>query len=137
MQQNTRVAAMLFCTAVYCPAAHLTQTAERAFDAYITNLKSRLAEQHAAPETYLAALDVNAPARTDREQQLRSGAVRIEPVNGGSWAISGGLMHHWRAAAFVPAADANQMLALLRDPSHLSRYYAPQVVSSRALSGRG
>lgn len=137
MRQNMRVAAILLWTAAYCPAARLTQPAERAFDAYITNLESRLAEQHTTAETYLAALAVEAPARTDREQQLRSGTVRIEPVNGGSWAISGGLMHHWRAAAFVPAADANQMLALLRDPSHLSRDYAPQVVSSRALSGRG
>src|SRR5690242_9137493 len=88
MRQNIRVAAILVWTAAYCPAARLTQPAERAFDAYITNLESRLAEQHTTAETYLAALGIDAPARTDREQQLRAGAVRIEPVNGGSWAIS-------------------------------------------------
>jgi hypothetical protein len=46
-------------------------------------------------------------------------------------------MHHWRAAALVPGATAAEILALLRDYDHLDRYYAPEVVSSRALRTEG
>jgi hypothetical protein len=73
----------------------------------------------------------------DAERELLAGAVMVEPVNGGSWEVNGGLIHHWRAAAFVPAASPKDMLALLRDYNNLSRYYAPEVVSSRALRGDG
>jgi len=99
----------------------------------VTALESRLARQHSSPETYLSALQGNSAAGV--EERLRAMPVRVEPVNGGTWPISGGLMHHWRAAAFVPGAEAGEMLALLRDPNHLARHYAPQVVSSRAVRG--
>jgi hypothetical protein len=68
---------------------------------------------------------------------LLAGSVRVEPVNGGSWPVSGGILHHWRAAALVPEASSQDMLALLRDYDHLARYYAPEVVFSRALTDGG
>jgi len=46
-------------------------------------------------------------------------------------------LHHWRGTAFVPDASAKKMLALLRDYNHLSRYYAPEVVSSQTLANNG
>ena len=130
-----RVAAILLGAVVYCQAARVSAPAEQAFNTYITNLEARLVGQHARPETYLAVL--HGEGRDDAERQLVSGGVRIEPVNGGSWQAGGALIHHWRAAAFVPGVTANQMLALLRDPNHLSRYYAPQVVSSHGHDGGG
>ncbi|HEV2688509.1 MAG TPA: hypothetical protein VGV35_08135 [Bryobacteraceae bacterium] len=132
-----RTAATFFVAALHCPAARLSPPAERAFTTYITNLEERLAGQHAGRDLYLAVLNGDAATRSDRERQLLSGGVRIEPVNGGTWEVSGGLMHHWRAATFVPGADAGQMLALLRDPNHLSRYYAPEVVSSHTVTADG
>lgn len=68
---------------------------------------------------------------------MLAGSVRVEPVNGGSWPVSGGILHHWRAAALVPEASSQDMLALLRDYDHLARYYAPEVVFSRALTDGG
>ena len=133
MGSKTRSVAGLLLLVAPCLAAHLTPPAERAFEAYVTALESRLARQHADPVTYLAALDT--PARTEVQRRLRSGEVRIEPVHGGTWESSGGLLHHWRAAAFVPDAAPGHMLALLRDSAHLSRYYAPEIVSSKATRG--
>ena len=136
VQQKLRVATWLLCGAACSPAAHLTAPAQQAFEAYVANVEKRLAGQHANPDTYLAVLSVEGPA-VDAERRLRSGAVRIEPVNGGTWEAGGALMHHWRATTFVPGVRAGEMLALLRDLNHLSRYYTPQIVSSRALAGKG
>ena len=61
----------------------------------------------------------------------------MEPVKGGTREVRGGLLHHWRGAAFVPGARASDMLALLRDYNYLSSYYAPEVESSRLLLDRG
>jgi hypothetical protein len=108
------------------PAAHLTQPAADAFGSYVINLEARLARARVATDP-----------RTDRASELLAGPVRIEPVNGGSWEVGGGLLHHWRAAALVPGAGLNDVLALLRDYSHLPRYYAPEVVSAQALTEGG
>jgi hypothetical protein len=48
-----------------------------------------------------------------------------------------GSLHHWRAAAFVPGATPRAMLGLARDYNHLAGYYAPEVLSSRALTDHG
>ena len=53
--------------------------------------------------------------------------MRVEPVNGGTHEVSGGLLHHWRGTAFVPGGKAKDMLALLRDYNHLATYYAPEL----------
>lgn len=99
-------------------AARPSRPAEHAFDNYIANLEARLASQPV-------------------ERELLASAVRIEPVNGGSWQVDGGLLHHWRGAAFVPAAGPKDMLALLNDYHHLASYYSPEVVSSHALAADG
>ncbi len=51
--------------------------------------------------------------------------------------MPGGLLLDWRADAFVPNATPDDTLALLRDYNHLSRFYSPQVESSRLLAGDG
>jgi hypothetical protein len=132
-----RAAAFFFLGSALSPAARLSPAASEAFDRYTAAVEVRLARQHAQPETYLAALPREPGLRVQVERQLRAGAVRIEPVHGGSWEINGGLLHHWRGVAFVPNASPEEMLQLLRDYDHLSQYYAPEVVSSHALSQRG
>jgi len=107
------------------PAPRLSRPADSAFKTYTADVEARLARQHAQPDTCVAM-----PAR-------EAGAVRVEPVNGGSWPVSGGLLHHWRAAALVPGAQPQDLLALLQDYNRLARYYAPEVVSSRALTVHG
>jgi hypothetical protein len=114
-------------------AAGLSQPAVQAFDRYITNVETRLAGQHADRDTYLVMRDPGASV-PDAERDRRPSAVRVEAVNGGSWGVNGGLLHHWRAGAFVPKASSRDLLALLRDYNNLSRYYAPEVVSSRLLA---
>jgi hypothetical protein len=115
-------------------AARLSPAAEQAFESYVVNLEARLARQHALPETYLAVLLADPH---QRNRQLSSVELHLEPVNGGTWQVGGALLHHWRGAALVPNAMPRDMLALLRDFNHLSERYAPQLVSSRALTDNG
>ena len=114
-------------------AAHLNPAACQSFAQYIDGVESRLARQHANPETYLAVLNVDPSERADTLKQLRSGSLLIESVSGGAREVPGGLLHHWRGAAFVPGAKSQDMQALLRDYNRLSFYYSPEVESSRAL----
>lgn len=125
VRSNSRAAAIAVLLPVLAPAARLTPHATAAFEAYVRGVEARLEIQHARSGTC-----VTEPDATDDK-------VRIEPVHGGTWQVNGGLLHHWRAAALVPGIGAADMLALLRDYNHLSRYYAPDVVSSRAISDNG
>jgi hypothetical protein len=137
MRLRIGLAAAFLMAADLCPAARLSPTTEHAFEDYVARFEAQLAKRHACPATYLAVLDLPPQEQAAAERQLRSGALIMEPVQGGTWTVSGGLLHHWRAAAFVPHATAQQMLAVLRDYNHLSTYYAPQVESSRALRDQG
>jgi hypothetical protein len=128
---------MALATTSNCLAAWLSPSAERSFESYVANLEARLARQHASPETYLAVLNTDAGQRNRSERQLTSDEVRVEAVNGGARQVGGALLHHWRAAAFVPGATPKDMLTLLRDFNHLSKRYAPEVVSSRTLKDNG
>ena len=107
---------ILLVTAAPSTAAHLTRPAECAFDTYIPDVEARLAKDHTICPGDLPC---------------------VVAVNGGSWPVPGGRLHHWRAAALVPGATAKHMLALLTDHDHLARYYGPEVVSSRTLRNDG
>jgi hypothetical protein len=137
MEPIFRTAAVILALTVPCSSARLGAPAQRAFDNYAAGVETRIAQQHASPDTYLATLNVAATDRADLDGQLRGGALHMEPVNGGTQEVSGGLLHHWRGAAFVAGAPASDMLALLRDYNHLSSYYAPEVESSHVISDRG
>ena len=132
-----RMLAIMLLLAARCPAAQLTLPAQQAFENYAAALEKRLAQQHASPDTYLAVFNLAGTEQADAERQLRSGSMRVEAVNDGTHEVSGGLLHHWRGAAFVPGGKAKDMLALLQDYNHLARYYAPEVESSHVLSDHG
>lgn len=137
MRLRMLAAATVLLLAAPCPAARLGSPAQLAFDDYTAALEKRLAQQHASPDTYLAVLNLGAAERTEVERELRSGDLRVEPVDGGTEEVSGGLLHHWRGAAFVPGGKAKDMLALLRDYNHLAVYYAPEVESSHITLDHG
>jgi len=120
-RSKLRMAAVLLAGCSISPAAVLTQSAQRAFENYA-----------AAVETSLAG-----PPSAAAGNPLLSGRVRVEPVHGGSWPVSGARLHDWRATAIVPGARAQDLLAVLRDYNHLARYYAPEVLASRSLTVSG
>lgn len=129
-----RTTAAILVLTVPCSSARLSGPAIRAYETYAASVEKRLIQQHIGFDTYLATLDVAAVDRAEIERQLRSGVLRVEPVNEGTRQVDGGLLHHWRGATFVPGARASGMLALLRDYNRLSTYYAPEVESSHLIA---
>jgi hypothetical protein len=134
---QNRITATFLLLAANCGAAHLSPSAERAYEIYVANVEARLAKQHARPETYLAALTAGTADRNRFERPSLSSDIQVEPLNGGTWQVPGALLHHWRGTAFVPGATPAEMLAVLRDFSHFPKHYAPQVVSARAMTDDG
>jgi len=135
MTMKTAVGLLL--GASFCSAAHLSPQADLAFRQYVTNVEARIAQQHASADTHLAMLNLDPGHRTSMERRLISGEIAVEPVNPANRDFRGALLHHWRAAAFVPDATPEGMLKLLRDYNHLSRYYAPEVAASHAITDDG
>lgn len=95
-------------------AAHLNPTAERAFERYAAQVEAQLGGAGRLAGT---------------------AGKGVEPVNGGSWRVTGGRLHHWRATALIPGTKPRDLLALLEDYDHLAKYYSPEVVFSRGLVG--
>jgi hypothetical protein len=120
-----------------CRAADLNPAAERAWQAYIAERELHVSQQHARAETYLATLNCDAQKRSSVETQLLSGYVLITDVTAGPIACNGALLHHWRAAAFVPNATALGMYRLLSAYDRYPSYYAPAIWSCRVLSKSG
>src|ERR1039458_10384736 len=90
MRLRMPTAAIMLLLAAPCPAAKLTLPAQQAFENYAAALEKRLAQQHASPDTYLAVFALAETERADAERQLRSGTMRVEPVNSGTHEVSGG-----------------------------------------------
>jgi len=116
---TARITAAILLITAQAAAARLSQAADRAFETYVESVEAGLADHHAGGSTNIAA------------------AVRVEPVNGGTREVNGGLLHHWRAAAFVPGASPEELLVILRDYDHLASYYAPAVVTSHSMVDDG
>jgi hypothetical protein len=131
-----RTAVIILALSVPCFSARLGAPAQQAFDTYTATVEKRLVQQHTKPLTYLASSS-STSLTPELLQQLRSGDLKMEPVEGGTWPVTGGLLHHWRGLAFVPGVRAAAMLSLLRDYDHLFTYYAPEVESSRLVAERG
>src|ERR1035438_7295622 len=130
MEPIFRTAAVILALTVPCSSARLGAPAQRAFENYAASVEARLNQQHSSPDTYLVTLNVAATDRADLDGQLRGGALHMEPVNGGTQEVSGGLLHHWRGAAFVAGARAGGKLGVLGGHKQLSPHFTPRGVSA-------
>jgi hypothetical protein len=103
-----------------------------AFNAYITTVESRLAQQHQSQDAFLAP--TGSDPQTDA--RLRRGELIIERIKP-SAATSGAMLHHWRGTAFVPGTHAADFERLMRDFDAYPRIFSPQVVRAKILAELG
>lgn len=105
--------------------AELQPATVQAFDSYI-----RAAEAAMNPPQGLMWVDRD-PARAG---QLRAGQVLSQPWGQrAETSISGGLVHDWVGAAFIPGATLDRTLALVQDYDRHQKIY-PEVIDSKLLS---
>ena len=102
-----------------------------AFNAYVSALESRLAQQQRSQNTFLAAV----ASEPQSDTRLRQGELIIEKLPPSSGAdLPEAMLHHWRGTAFVPGAKAADFERLMKDFNDYPRVYSPQVVQARVLA---
>lgn len=112
-------------------AAGPTRAATLAYDTYIGGIESRLAQQHRSSSSFLIP-------EPDRESRLRQGGPVLDRVTpGGTIALPGAMLHHWRGTAFVAGATTGQLEQLLKDFNAYPRHFAPQVLETQVLAANG
>ena len=97
-----------------------------AFNRYVTQVESRLQQQHRAGGSMLAP---------GNDARLRAGEFIHEEITPkGGQELPGALLHHWRGSCFVPGAYARQFEHIFNDYGSYARVYSPQVLRASAQS---
>lgn len=116
------------------PAAKPSAETLKAFDEYVAKAEERIRREESSAESFVTVL----PGPTaERQAALRRGEVIVDQRGPATAEIPGGLIHHWVGSAFIPRATMADVLAVVQDYDHLTRYYAPEVMTSRLLSRDG
>ncbi len=119
------------------PAAGLpSRAASRAFDEYAAKLEASIAREESAVESFVFVTRDSSGADA-REAALRRGEVFVEPKGQATVEVPGGMIHHWVGTVFIARATVEQVLGVVQDYDHLTRYYSPEVMNSRLISREG
>jgi hypothetical protein len=123
-----RTLALLVCAACTCTAAELKPEAVEAYDRYIRDVESRLANQN--PFLW-------ADASPERLQQVGQGQTVVAPWKGdGDTVLSGASIHDWVGTIFIPDVTLAKVLAVLQDYDHQKNIYR-DVPESKLLTRSG
>ncbi len=126
-------AALLVCGSLCSSVRALELKPEtlQAFDRYIAQTETRLDQSLQPGGTFLWTDEASG-----RAAKVRRGDLVVENRSGrDTIPVTGGLIHDWVGAVFVPGATLKTTLALMQDYDHHVDYYKPAVLASR-LTGR-
>lgn len=122
-----------------CSGILLAQQPEtsQGFDHYIAQAEARITQQRSEGNGFLKLDSLPSGQRSETLRRLQQGEVVIEKAANTPQEIPGGLIHDWQGWVFVPGVTVQQVVDLIRDYDHLTRYYSPDVLQSRLMSARG
>ena len=127
---------LLMCSSTGLATAQQKATTE-AFDHYLTTAETRIKQARGKSDSFLRVDALTAAHRTQKMARLRQGEVVIEKQNETPTEIPGGLIHDWVGTVLIPRVTVAQVLALIQDYDHSTRYYSPDVMQSRLVSHQG
>jgi hypothetical protein len=105
----------------------------KAFGAYIRAAEAKMEKSQAGGSVFLWSNEC-----PDRARQVREGQIVAEFWYGkGPAKVPNGLIHDWIGAAFVPATNLKETLALIQDYDNHKNIYKPEVIDSKLISRRG
>jgi len=108
------------------------QTVE-AFDEYIREIEAEMEQMPHGTSPFLWS-DIS----SKRAELVRGGQVVVQFWAGqGPIKVPNGLIHDWIGAAFIPATNLKNTLALIQDYDNHKNIYKPEVIASRLISHRG
>ncbi len=123
------LALVLLLCAQLVQGAKLRQETVQAFDKYDQQVARRV-------QTDLDAGHLITGLTSEQISQLKRGEVVMMPMAGVP-DISGGLLHDWVGAVFIPKATLTSTLALLEDYNNHKVTYKSEVTDSKLLSHTG
>jgi hypothetical protein len=96
------------------------------FQSYITRIESRMRERWAGRQPFLW-LDENPDAR----QRARNGEILVKAYGSEDGnPVTGGLVHNWLGAMFIPGVHMEQVEAVIQDFDRHKKFY-PEVIDSK------
>lgn len=122
-----------------CSGTLLAQQPEtsQGFDHYIAQAEARITQPRSQANGFLKLDSLPSGQRSETLRRLQQGEVVIEKAANTPQEIPGGLIHDWQGWVFVPGVTVQQVVDLIRDYDHLTRYYSPDVLRSGLMSARG
>lgn len=129
-RRSTLAISVLLGMAIPAHADQPSAAAVAGFESYVTTVEKRVARQHDSAQDFLV-LDSASRTRLRRGELL---VQKVTPPDHGE--VPGGLIHDWRASAFVPGATAEDADRLLRDYPRYPAIFSPQVVQAHVLGDR-
>ena len=127
---------LMFILSLQAGFAQQKQTTD-AFDHYITTAEARITKDREKSASFLRIDALPAPQRAHAMARLQPGEIVIEKHGETPSEVPGGLIHDWVGTVLIPKVTVAQVLTLIQDYDHSTRYYSPDVVQSRLVSHQG
>jgi hypothetical protein len=71
---------------------------------------------------------------SERIAKVHNGEIVVAPAPGQNpRRVTGGLIHHWMGAAFLPGAKVDDVLEITRDYDHYHNFYRPSVIEAKTI----
>jgi hypothetical protein len=125
-------------------AVDLKQKTTDAFNKYVAVTEARMAEELKPGGKFLYP---DRPAANPSEEmqdaynRLEHGEILIERqetrLDGKDVEVPDGLVHHWVGLVFIPGANLEQTLAVVRDYDHRAELYKPEVIAAHTIWHQG
>jgi len=119
------IARFLSLTPALLTSAELGPETVKEWNAYVHAAKEQMAARARKQAPFLW-VDENC----HRAQRVRAGEVLVEPLGNSPRTVTGGLIHDWIGAVFVPRARLNDLERVLNDYDHYSDFYRPMVAKA-------
>lgn len=134
--KTTFVQFLLLCWIIPISAAQQKRTTD-AFDSYVASAEQRITQARGKSSSFLAMESLPTVQQKEVMSQLRRGDVVIETQGNTPTEVPAGLIHDWVGTVFIPKLTVAQVLSLIQDYDHSTRYYSPDVEQSRLVSRQG
>jgi hypothetical protein len=117
---------------IQADAATLKPETVTAWDDYLQSASANLQDRLRSGGSFLWTFE-----DPERAAKVHSGEIVVGPVGQNPKKVSGGLIHDWMGAVFVPNLKLDDILKVTRDYDHYKEYFHPSVVESKAVGRDG
>jgi hypothetical protein len=122
------IAALLF--TFPASAANLKPETVAAWDDYVDAARADLQRRISPDSCFLWTFE-----NAERAAKVHAGEIVVAPAPGADpKKVSGGLIHHWIGAMFLPDVTMEQVMNVTRDYDRYKDYYQPAVIESAAIA---